>query len=146
MANCNCKSCLEDCAPKCIHHRYDCLGVEDVSMGADDFRCNKCWKDLRNAKLKIGKSVPFYVVVTEISRHFGGREEGDWYYDWTSFKEKIKVSSFKEALNTMKEMKNQYPAPRYNRFSVLGDADIFVNMYYDLSQLPEETKCKPRYE
>lgn len=129
----------------CKNGFSDCIGI-DSELKDDDFRCNFCFKEIRNKYVKAGICPAFYVVAYEIARLYGGPEEGGWYYDWVNVLESYQVHDFKAGLKIARELKNKYPKPKYNRFSVLGDADVFIETFYHPTKFPKETLCKPIYE
>jgi len=133
---------------RCANGSNNCAGKDAIDEEGDKYyRCRDCYKDIRRIASQNGVANPFYVVVYNVSRNYGGPEEGGWYYDWTSILEVRKVWNWKSALKTVRELKEDYPEPRYNRFSVLGnEGDYFIGMYYDTDQFPRESTERPRYE
>lgn len=129
---------------KCEHDRDCCVGL--AKRNEDDYRCRSCWKKYRQEKLKQGKFMPLHAAVFEISRHYGGPEEGGWWYDWVTLVETVIVSGYSDTLKVMRKLHETYPQPKYNRHSVLGSHDYSIQLYYDLSCMPKETTHKPRYE
>lgn len=131
----------------CPNGQSNCAGKDAIDDEYKFFRCRDCFKDIRSIATKNGVVNPFYVVVYNVGRHYGGPEEGGWWYDSTSILEVRKVWNWKSALKAMRELKEDYPQPRYNRFSVLGNqGDYFIGMYYDVEQFPKESTGRPRYE
>jgi len=99
----------------------------------------------RAARVAAGEVRPWLVFVLGISRRPGGREEGGWYYDATRILEVRKVWSIGQAKRAIKALREEYPQPRYNRFSVCGDEDIVIGQVAHVDDLPQETE-RPRYE
>lgn len=134
---------------RCPNGHLGCAGKGAIDSESGDkyFRCFECHKDIRQEAMRNGIVNPFYVVASNVSRCYGGPEEGGWYYDWTSILEVRKVWDWKGALKAMRELRDKYPQPRYNRHSVLGhEGDYFINMCYDVDQFPRESTERPRYE
>ena len=122
---------------------------EDVAE--DCYACKRAKlaheRKLANSK---GQVLPMYIVAFGISKHYGGREEGGWWYDWTSINEVRRAYTLKEALRHAHELKEAYPAPRFNRHSSAnnGEADSYIAVCYSEADpaWPEETTCRPHYE
>lgn len=110
-----------------------------------DKDCFKCQVLTRYQKVKNNQPQPFYVIVYGITQHYGGPEEGGWYFDFQRVLDVRKVWTVRQALLTIKQLKEWYPAPRYNRFSVLGGEDIRICLLPVLD-LIYETDEIPRYE
>ncbi len=106
--------------------------------------------DKRQADLKAGKVRPFYLVVEGTSRHYGGPEEGGWWYDWHEVLEVRKAFTLEQGLFHARKLREQYPQPRYNRFSCAnrGESDTRIVLCYgeDDPRWPTESTQRPRYE
>lgn len=106
--------------------------------------------DKRKAEQALGIVTPFYLVVEGISRHYGGHEEGGWWYDWHTILDVRKAFTFKQALKHARELREKYPQPKYNRYSCAnrGEDDTVLRLVYseDDPRWPEETTERPRYE
>lgn len=104
----------------------------------------------RQAAMKQGHVLPFYIVVEGTSRHYGGPEEGGWWYDWHEVLEVHKAYTLQEGLRHAHALKDKFPPPRYDRFSCAnrGEEDIRIVLCYgeDDPRWPTETKQRPRYE
>lgn len=95
---------------------------------------------------------PYHVVAYEVTREYGGPEEGGWYYDWyTSPRLVAKFPTehdfaldLARKLNAdAKEERRQGGQPQ-GRFSVLGGADV---VYVVERTLGESTSTeRPHYE
>lgn len=114
-------------------------------------QCKVCdMYDARQRGLKEGRVQPFYMVVEGTSRHYGGPEEGGWWYDWHEVLEVRQAFTLAGALKQMRELRDNYPQPRYNRYSCAnrGEADTRIVLCYgeDDPRWPTETKQRPRYE
>lgn len=106
--------------------------------------------DKRKAEQALGIVSPFYLIVEGISRHYGGPEEGGWWYDWHTILDVRKVFTFKQALKHARELREKYPQPKYNRYSSAnrGEDDTVLRIVYseDDPRWPEESNERPRYE
>lgn len=87
--------------------------------------------------------MPKWVQVLDISRHYGGPEEGGWWYDWTTILFEKKYPN-RVAKKMMKQLSREVALeqPRYNRFSVLGDYDLEVSC----GRRVTPSRYRPRYE
>lgn len=108
--------------------------------------CRACRKAHRRAATMRGEVQPIWIVAYGIEQVYGGPQEGGWWYPWTTIHKVMKAWSVKQALAYVRELRAEYPQPRYNRFSVLGGQDQFVQLYYDPSHFPEETTEREYYE
>jgi hypothetical protein len=110
-----------------------------------DSECHICVREKRFQKIKNDEPQPFYIVAYGISRHYGGPEEGGWYFDWRQVLSIRKVWSIKQALVAIREFKEWYPQSKYNRSSVLGGEDTEIKCLASLDFVKETTK-RPKYE
>lgn len=109
--------------------------------------CDMCDAyDARKQSVAQGKVPAFYVVATGVSRLYGGPEEGGWYYDAQQILAVRKVYTVAGALKAARELREEYPKPRYSRHSVLGGEDTYIETCYSEDMFPEETKGRPHYE
>ncbi len=71
---------------------------------------------------------PIYVVVQSISRHYGGPEEGGWWYDFCNTEEVHTVWGWQDARRLTRQLQEEYGQPRFNRYSAAnrGAGDIRV--------------------
>jgi hypothetical protein len=114
-------------------------------------QCRVCdLYDKRQGALKNGCVLPFYLVVEGTSRHYGGPEEGGWWYDWHTVLEVRQAFTLGGALRQARLLREKYPQPRYNRYSCAnrGEEDTRIVLCYgeDDPRWPNETKQRPRYE
>jgi hypothetical protein len=95
---------------------------------------------------------PWYIVRYNVTREFGGREEGGWYYDWYADPQEVaKVSTSKEdaqrvcrAFNTDAQKEREIEGRAQGRFSVLGGSDdVYVT---ETTVGSRTTRNAPRYE
>lgn len=100
----------------------------------------------RLAELAEGRVVPFYVATIGVSRHYGGPEEGGWWYDRTTVEEVRKAWDWRTAMRHVRELREEHPTCPRGRFSVIGGTDMYVQTFRTLEDLPEENFERPRYE
>jgi len=84
-----------------------------------------------------------YVSKYLISRHYGGPEEGGWWFDWWQFKCVIFEGS-EERCRVWCERLNQESGPvdgEHDRFSVLGDEG---DWFHAVEDRPCELQSKER--
>ena len=109
--------------------------------------CHMCQAALRRRDAaRRGEVLPFYIVATATSRHYGGPEEGGWWYDALNILAVRRVFTFKGAREAIRELREEHPTCKYGRGSVLGGDDVEVHVFYDESFFPFETRERPRYE
>lgn len=98
--------------------------------------CIFCARKIRFEKILNNHPQPFYIVVYGISRHYGGPEEGEWWYDIQRVQDVKKIWTIKQALVSIRNFKEEYPTQKYNRFSVLGNGeDIEIDIIPTLDLL-----------
>lgn len=90
-----------------------------------------------------GGDIRVWVNVYENTRHYGGPEEGGWWYDWMELKEGHNVS-FKEADEKVESLKEEYGTGEGNISSVLGGYEIYV--YIEGSRGESQDTVRPHYE
>lgn len=89
--------------------------------------------------------VPFYVAAIGISRHYGGPEEGGWWYDVTDVIEARRAWTWRDGLRHARELRANHPTCPRGRGSVIGGEDVYIQTFRDPSEFPEP-EPKPRYE
>jgi hypothetical protein len=73
-----------------------------------------------------------YVSAYRVTRHFGGHEEGGWYYDWyehiATYPRRVKSLRLPMVQEKMREMYVHLRSShgRQGRYSVRGGADIVI--------------------
>jgi len=90
-----------------------------------------------------------FVARVEISRHFGGHEEGGWWYDWSHVDRVWKFSNPRRARRFARKLEREEAvyAPRHDRFSVLGGSDVEIRRTSNPEALSEwQSRHRPRYE
>lgn len=107
--------------------------------------CGHCARRFRLEKIKNNQSQPFYIVVYGISRHYGGPEEGGWYWDRIEALEVQKIWTISKALKIIRKLKEDYyPTSKYNRYSVLGNGqDIEISLIPNLDFVHEVLYKEP---
>ena len=89
--------------------------------------CRRCAKQARAYAMRRGDVLPFYVVAYGIARIYGGPEEGGWYWDRVVALEVKKCWNWRQGMAAVHDMRERYPKPRYDRYSVLGGEDIVID-------------------
>lgn len=92
-----------------------------------------------------GRVFPIFVVVEGITRLYGGPEEGGWWYDWHTIHEVRKAWNFVGARQAIRELREEYPKPRFNRFSAAGGEDMEIHVCMHEGEFPTETTKRERY-
>lgn len=72
-----------------------------------------------------------YVNAHEVTRHYGGPEEGGWYYDAGTPLAAVPVKTAVEeaaALKTLKEIFAPMYEGRRGRYSVIGEEDLEITI------------------
>lgn len=112
-------------------------------------RCLVCdMYEKRGAAIENNVCPPFLVVAYGISRHYGGPEEGGWYYDNTTILEVRKAYTWEQGVRQFRKLKEEYPTQRYGRGSVLGNGDdVYVRCVYSEAdpRFPQENHWRPHY-
>ncbi len=103
-----------------------------------------CARNRRRASRNPGD--PFWVVATGISRHYGGPEEGGWWYDHTRVLSDVQVTSVREGLAVARAMREEYPTCPRGRFSAIGGEDVYIQCHYDETEFQYDDEEKPSYE
>jgi hypothetical protein len=85
-----------------------------------------------------------WVTAYAVTRHFGGREEGGWWYNWLEPLESRYVpAAF--AYQHHDELRHKYRHEKYgNIYSVLGGQDLVVVIEPRLRD--DATRHRPHYE
>lgn len=91
---------------------------------------------------------PFLVVARGITRHYGGPQEGGWWYDASTVHEVRKVWGWRAGLAAIRELKEEHPTCPRGRHSVAGRADMDIVLLRDDEQLAdlEWPEQRPTYE
>lgn len=85
-----------------------------------------------------------YVNQYTVSRHYGGPEEGGWWYDTGQFVESWPCATEELAFALMQQLATTVEPNRCTRYSVLGGADtVFYVEDEPGADWPEEV---PHYE
>lgn len=91
------------------------------------------------------KSNERLVAVYEVTRMYGGPEEGGWWYDWTHIVMLRKFSSLRKAQKAKYDARRMYPKEHFNRHSCAGNADTYVEIHTSADKVWEETTARPTY-
>lgn len=113
---------------------------------------DNCWalaKRLQRAESrKPGQTLPIYVALQETSRHYGGPEEGGWWYNLTETIEVYRFWSARDALVKVRELRKENPSPRYDIYSAAnqGEPAVSIVVAHDPSYWTvRETHDRPVY-
>lgn len=146
--------CKKPPNPRCsssICNRSEAWIAIHGNEGSDCVSC--VYNDTRDSRIasardRHGLVEPIWIVVTGTSRHYGGPEEGGWWYDWLSIVEVRRVYGWKTALAAVRELREEYPPSRYGRGSAAagGSMDYAIELHADTRTFPEETTGRPHYE
>jgi hypothetical protein len=96
-----------------------------------------------------GRVLPIYVAVQEVTRHYGGPEEGGWWYNWTETVDVYQAWNARDALAMLRELKDEYQDPRYGIYSCAnrGEGEYHFVIAHDPSFWTEhESTKRPIYE
>jgi hypothetical protein len=94
------------------------------------------------------KGRDFFVARVEISRHFGGREEGGWWYDWSTVDSVWRFDNPRRARRFARRLEREEAcyAPRHDRFSVLGGTDVEIRRTTDAAAIDRwQDRERPYY-
>lgn len=85
-----------------------------------------------------------YVNVYEVTRRFGGQEEGGWWYNWYECLETVSCKA-KYTDEIVEDLKKEYEGRKHGDiYSVLGGVDIQVLV--ESKRCESETTEAPMYE
>jgi hypothetical protein len=111
-----------------------------------DADCSVCHRLYRAAAVRGGTELPFFVVAYGVSRHFGGPEEGGWYYDRMEALAVKRSWGWKQGLANARALREEYPTQKYGRGSVLGNGqDVYISCVSDVAFIRESLE-RPTYE
>jgi hypothetical protein len=74
------------------------------------------------------------------------RTEWSGPFNWVTVDEVHKVWSFRQARELIRQLREDNPPPRHNRFSAIGGTDVYIDVCADQTEFPRETTERPRYE
>lgn len=123
--------------------------IEAEAIELSEETCSERRRRLRAARLAElaqGRVTPFYVAAIGVSRHYGGPEEGGWWYDRTTVEEVRKAWDWRTAMKHVRELREEHTTCPQGRFSVNGGTDMYVQTFRALETLPNENFERPRYE
>lgn len=83
-----------------------------------------------------------FVSLYSITRHYGGPEEGGWWYNWYYREETAHVPKGKILAKTLRKWEGKYK-PEGNIYSVLGGIEYDAMIEKVPGQF--ETRHRPRY-
>jgi hypothetical protein len=86
-----------------------------------------------------------FLNVYEVTRHYGGPEEGGWWYNWYECIEVFPVRDEEQGEQLRDWLFSEHEHKKHgNIYSVLGGTDIVV--YLEDEPKESETKERPYYE
>lgn len=109
----------------------------------DHNECEPC-KGTGQIYTPLNENQIVFVNIYEITRHYGGAEEGGWYYNWDECIESIPVKNKFSDLMKEEAIKEFEGRKHGNIYSVLGGVDIDVRI--EKRPKESETKERPYYE
>lgn len=110
--------------------------------GTERIKCTN--PDCENGKVDYPEDMKVYVTAYEVTRHFGGHEEGGWWYNNLSAIETIPCKN-KYSGEIQEDLEEEYENRKEgNIYSVLGGTDVTV--YIEKRPCENETKEAPIYE
>jgi hypothetical protein len=125
--------------PDCVKIRFDEDGLRNEVP--EDFFCKTCDD---KGYVNIGEDEIVYVNVYSVTRHYGGPEEGGWWYNWSECIEVFPTKN-KNAETIREELESENAYKKFgNIYSVLGGRDIEVRI--EETPKESETKERPHYE
>lgn len=95
------------------------------------------------------ETVSVHLGLYRVTRHFGGREEGGWWYDRKRYLGDSRQTTCMEARAARDawEMELQPDQPQYDRYSVLGDeGDLAVYIELEPGSMDDSKEPRPHYE
>ena len=101
----------------------------------------------RLALVRNGKCPPVYAIAVRTTRHYGGPEEGGWWYDWNQIEEVRRAFTYRQLLTHVRELRSEYPTSKYGRHSMAdrsGDVTIYLSRTEEFDRL--QSTERPRYE
>jgi hypothetical protein len=111
----------------------------------EDEDCNVC-KGTGIYHISIGEDEIVFVNIYTITRHYGGPEEGGWWYNWSECREVIPVQN-KYSDVMAEEAEKRYTTNGHkfgNIYSVLGGQDVDVRI--EANPKESESESRPYYE
>lgn len=115
-----------------------CVNPEEVVID-----CDKC-DDSGWIEETVDENQIVFVNIYEITREYGGPEEGGWWYNNFECVESVPVKNKNSEL-MKEEMEKEHASRKHgNIYSVLGGTD--VNVIIEEKPKQSETKERPRYE
>lgn len=86
----------------------------------------------------------FWVNAYSVTRHYGGPEEGGWWYNWYESLASVPVQGETAAQTEKERLENLFGSGHGDIYSVLGGEKIFV--YIEDEACKSESKVTPHYE
>lgn len=108
--------------------------------------CIFCVRKERSKNIKKGYPQYFYIAVYGISRIYLGPEEGGSWADQPRLLELVRVKNYLEGIHVLREIKQRFPQPKYNRFSSIGGEDVEIDLIPTIDFLRDLERVSRRYE
>ena len=129
---------------ECGHH-YTLEPGDWIPEVNDDYYCKTCEEDTITTNIITDPPPSTWVNVYYITRHYGGPEEGGWWYDRHECVESIECKSEDEAEIKKQALKKEHQDENFgNIYSVLGGQVVQVAI--EPYQAHTETVGRPQYE
>lgn len=108
-----------------------CVDVESADLIPEDEQYKKLRKDCDCTDGRREMTYPFYLNVYEITQHYGGREEGGWWFDYHKLLETFLVHDKQDKDVMLQRISKFHNDPddrhlRRGRTSAAGGHDIVV--------------------
>lgn len=89
-----------------------------------------------------GESV--YVAVIEVDRHYGGGEEGGWWFNSENVLEQLRSWGVRTVMHDIILLRDKYSNSGYGVYSAAGNSQMYIRVSKEPSvNLPER---RPHYE
>ena len=92
----------------------------------------------RISQVDRGEHPRFYVVAYSIPRHYGGPEEGGWWYDRTSIAGVRSAFTLQGGLHQARELRSEFPSCKRGRGSAIGGADVYIQCHRSEAEFAHE--------
>lgn len=119
-----------------------------------DSRASKTWKAVvldahKSTRTRVDTSITnkrgSFINVYSVSRHYGGAEEGGWWYDWYHLVKSVPVRNNKAlTMRLVKFLKKYSRHAMGDIYSVLGGEQIYVRLEQFVGE--SQSTERPHYE
>lgn len=88
-----------------------------------------------------------HLTVYNTTRHYGGPEEGGWWYNWTNVRYSLPIHNLtEEEAELLKALLNKVHPSEGNIYSTRGGCEVDIELEEDDKVGEMATKERPRYE